>query len=268
VPVYNGAPYLRQAICSVLEQTHTNIEIIFIDDRSTDDSWHIINSFADKRIVAIRNDTNLGPEANFNKALMASSGRYIKLLGQDDLLAPDCIATQVLGLEDHPGAVLAFSKRRIIGPRDQRYFDRGPHFKSGVIHADRLVKTCLSKGTNLIGEPAAVLFRRSIVGLVGQFSAKYPYVIDLDYWVRLLRHGNAFYSDRPLACFRVSPNQWSVSIAGRQADDFVQFISTHSAFRKYQSNRLLMYVARLRVRANSLLRIAFYSLFIQRSSAT
>ena len=140
----------------------------------------------------------------------------------------------------------------------------GPTFSQ----ADRLIKACLSKGTNLIGEPAAVLFRRSIVELVGHFSAEHPYVIDLDYWVRLLQHGNAVYSARPLACFRVSPNQWSVSIAGRQADDFVQFISTHSAFRKYQRNLRLMYVAKLRVHANSLLRMAFYSMFIGRPSTT
>lgn len=268
VPVFNGGAFLRQTICSVLKQTYANTEIIVVDDRSTDDSWHIINSFGDRRIIAIRNDTNLGPEANFNKTLGVSSGIYVKLLGQDDLLAPDCVATQVRDLEAHPNVVLAFCKRRIIGPRDQRYLQRGPSFPSGVIDADRLIKACLSKGANLIGEPAAVLFRRSVAKIVGDFSATNPYVIDLDYWVRLLRHGSAYYCNRPLACFRVSPSQWSVSIASRQANDFVAFVSTSDAFRRYRGNRFLLFVAKFRARTNSLLRIAFYSLLIQRPSRT
>lgn len=267
VPVYNGATYLREAIASVIDQTYTRIEIIVIDDMSTDDSWGIVNSFADSRIVAVRNDENLGPEANFNKLLAAATGDYVKLFAQDDVLALDCVAIQVRALEGHPSAVLAFSKRRIIGPGNEHLLYRGPHLESGVIRGSSLIKACLSNGTNVIGEPAAVLFRRSAVELVGKFTARLPYVIDLDYWVRLLQFGEAIYCDKPLACFRVSPRQWSIAIAGRQAHDFIQFISTNSAFDEYRNNSLLMLFAKLRAHANSLLRTVFYSVFI-RSSAT
>ena len=267
MPVYNGATYLREAMASVINQTYTRIEIIVIDDRSTDDSWSIVNSFADSRIVALSNDDNLGPEANFNKLLAAATGEYVKLFAQDDVLTPDCVAIQVRALEDHPSAVLAFSKRRIIGPKNEHLLYRGPHLDSGVIRGSRLIKACLSKGTNVIGEPAAVLFRRSAVEAVGKFTARLPYVIDLDYWVRLLQFGEAIYCDKPLACFRVSPRQWSVAIAGRQAHDFIHLISTHSAFDEHRNNSLLMLFAKLRAHANSLLRTVFYSVFI-RTSAT
>ena len=89
--------------------------------------------------------------------------------------------------------------------------------KSGLIEGNALIKSCMTSGANLIGEPAAVLFRRSTVDVVGPFSARFPYVIDLDYWVRLLQHGNAFYSAEALASFRVSPQQWSVAIGSRQS---------------------------------------------------
>ncbi len=126
MPVYNGATYLRQALASIIDQTYTRIEIVVVDDGSTDDSWAIVNSFADSRIVAVRNATNLGPEANFNKVLAAATGAYVKLFGQDDVLAPECLAIQVRALEDHPSAVLAFSKRRIIGPKNEHFLYRGP----------------------------------------------------------------------------------------------------------------------------------------------
>jgi hypothetical protein len=171
-------------------------------------------------------------------------------------------------LEAHPDAVLAFSRRRIIGPRDQHFLYRGPRIKSGPIEGSALVKACLTSGTNLIGEPAAVLFRHRTADLVGLFSARLPYVIDLDYWVRLLQHGNAVYSDAALASFRISPRQWSVAIASRQSIDFVQLISTHSAFSRYRSNAFLMLQAKCRVHGNGLLRTVFYSLYLRPSPTT
>jgi glycosyltransferase involved in cell wall biosynthesis len=263
IPVYNGEKFLHRAICSALNQTYANTEIIIVDDRSTDHSWNIIETFDDRRIVAIRNDSNLGPEGNCNKALAAASGKYIKLFPQDDLLAEDCVATQVRGLETHPDAVLAFCRRRIIGPQDQHYFIRGPHIKTGLIEGTALLRSCMTSGANLIGEPAAVLFRRSTADVVGLFSARFPYVIDLDYWVRLLQHGNAFFNDEALASFRVSPQQWSVAIGSRQSIDFIRFISTHTAFSRYKRNRFLMLRAKCRIHGNGLLRRVFYLLFLR-----
>jgi glycosyltransferase involved in cell wall biosynthesis len=268
IPVYNGEKFLHRAINSTLNQTYTNTEIIIIDDRSTDNSWSIIKTFDDKRIVAVRNDSNLGPEGNWNKALAASSGKYVKLFHQDDLLAEDCLATQVRSLETHNDAVLAFCRRRIIGPQDQHYFSRGPHIKSGVIEGNALIRSCLATGSNLIGEPSAVLFRRSTVDLVGFFSARFPYLIDLDYWVRLLQHGSAFYSSEALASFRVSPQQWSVAIGSRQSTDFIQFISTHTAYSRYRRNAFLMLQAKCRIHGNGLVRTLFYLLFLRSPAAT
>jgi len=268
IPVYNGEKFLHRAINTVLKQTYTNTEIIIVDDRSTDNSWGIIKAFNDQRIAAVRNDANLGPEGNWNKALGASSGEYVKLFHQDDLLAEDCVAKQVRGLETHPDAVLAFCRRRIIGPHDRQYFTRGPHIKPGLIPGSAIVKSCMTRGTNLIGEPAAVLFRRRTAEAVGPFSAKFPYVIDLDYWVRLLQHGDAFYSAEALASFRVSPQQWSVAIGSRQSADFIQFVSTHPAFSRHRSNAFLMLQAKCRIHGAGLLRTMFYLLFLGRPLTT
>jgi glycosyltransferase involved in cell wall biosynthesis len=263
IPVYNGDRFLHRAIASAVNQTYTNTEVIIVDDCSTDQSWSIIKSFHDRRIVAVKNESNLGPEGNWNKALAAASGKYVKLFHQDDLLSGACMARQVRSLEAHPEAVLAFCKRRIVGPQDQHYIDRGPDLRPGLIDGNRLTKLCLSRGSNLIGEPTAVLFRRSLVDAVGLFSARFPYVIDLEYWVRLLQHGNAFYDDEALASFRISPRQWSVGIGRRQSSDFVQFICSHTAFARYRTSPLLMLQAKCRIRGNGFLRSLFYLLFLR-----
>jgi len=268
IPVYNGEKFLRRTIASALKQTYTNIEILIIDDGSDDNSWKLIGEFDDLRITATRNATNLGPEGNWNKVLSEASGKYVKLLHQDDLLAEHCIAEQVRGLESHPGAVLAFCRRRIIGVRDQQYCFRGPRIKTGLIDGRALVKSCITGGNNLIGEPAAVLFRRSTAQVVGYFSARFPYVIDLDYWVRLLQHGHAFFTAEALASYRVSPQQWSVAVRGSQASDFVQLLSTHTALAQYRGSAFLMLQAKCGVYARQLLRVLFYMLFLRSTPGT
>ena len=188
VPVYNGATYLREAMASVIDQSYTRIEIIVIDDMSTDDSWGIVNSFADSRIVAVRNARNLGPEANFNKLLAVATGDYVKLFAQDDVLAPTVSrfrfapwkTIRVPCLHSARGGSLALKRAPSLS---------GPTLGVRCIRGSRLIKECLSNGTNMIGEPAAVMFRRSAAEVAGKFTARLPYVIDLDYWVRLRNSG-------------------------------------------------------------------------------
>ncbi|MCK7493576.1 MAG: hypothetical protein MZW92_21265 [Comamonadaceae bacterium] len=82
----------------------------------------------------------------------------------------------------------------------------------------------MRRGTNLVGEPGAVLMRRQTMTRVGRFDAADPYVIDLDYWLRMLATGDAWYCDEPLAGFRISAGQWSVRIEGHQARDMRRMV--------------------------------------------
>src|SRR5438874_11358052 len=88
LPVFNGERYLAQAIESVLAQTHTDFELLVVDDSSTDSSWQIIQKLAktDDRIFAFKNQTNLGLFQNYNRCLDLSRGDFVKPFAQDDLL--------------------------------------------------------------------------------------------------------------------------------------------------------------------------------------
>jgi glycosyltransferase involved in cell wall biosynthesis len=232
IPTYKGGRTIGPAIASVLAQTFADFELLVIDDCSPDDTAEVVGGFRDPRLRYLRNGTNLGPEGNWNRCLSEARGRYFKLLPHDDLLAPQCLAVQVAALDADRGEriALTFSARHVLGPDGTVLMQRGyPGAQGGVLRASSVLASCLRRGTNLIGEPGAVMFRRKLVERVGTFSAAHPYVIDLDYWCRLLDHGDAHYTPAPLASFRVSRSQWSVRLGQAQCRDFMGLVQDLAA---------------------------------------
>ncbi|MDB5465648.1 MAG: glycosyltransferase [Phenylobacterium sp.] len=94
---YNGARHLAAAVRSVLDQTLSSLELIIVDDRSTDDSLAVIarEAAGDPRVKVLAQARNGGPAAARNRAIEAASGRWIAVFDSDDLMAPDRLATLV-----------------------------------------------------------------------------------------------------------------------------------------------------------------------------
>jgi glycosyltransferase involved in cell wall biosynthesis len=261
MPIFNGGAYLAQAIGSVLGQSFANFELRIIDDASTDGSWEYLQQISDPRVSVERNAHNLGPEGNWNKALAAARGKYIKLFHQDDLLLPDCLARQVEALENHPQAVLAFCRRDIIGAQGKKLLSRGAGWPEGAVSQAQVVRRCARQGSNVVGEPSAVLLRADVVAAVGGFDASIAYLVDLDYWVRMMAHGPGWYSDAALAAFRVSPRQWSAAIGKRQGREFARFLD-RLAQGALRGQRFIVGYGKLRGHVNGVLRAILYR-FIQ-----
>lgn len=261
IPTYLGEAHLAAAIDSVLGQSLTNLELVIIDDNSPDTTQRVVASYDDPRIRYQRNTRNLGPEGNWNRCLQVARGRYFKLLPQDDLLYPDTLQRQIEILEqDQDGRLaLVFGARDIIDAKGRVMTRRGyPGGREGMIHATSLVRRCVRLGTNLIGEPGGVLMRKSLADQVGAFDASIGYIIDLDYWVRLLAHGNAYYMGNPVSAFRVSSGSWSVAIGGRQSEEYRHFIAKLRAQPEWGIGNLDALAGNLMARLNTLMRLAFY----------
>ena len=111
--VYNGEPYLREAIDSILHQTFTDFEFIIIDDGSTDKSADIISSYDDLRIVLIQ-QKNRGLAAALNAGIKAARGKYIARMDADDISLPERFEVQFDFLERHPACVAVGSNANII----------------------------------------------------------------------------------------------------------------------------------------------------------
>jgi hypothetical protein len=102
IPAYNGGDLIGEAIRSVLGQTHRHLELIVVDDVSSDNTADVIRGFGDPRLRYIRHDTNRGACAARRTGLGESSGDIIAFLDQDDLFCPDKLARHVAFLQEHP----------------------------------------------------------------------------------------------------------------------------------------------------------------------
>lgn len=116
VPVWNGLPYLEQALDSLCRQDMTDLEIIVCDNASTDGSGELVRDFAsrDPRIRYYRNERNIGGSRNFNKVFQLSSGTYFRWAASDDFVTAGALSRCVQTLEDDPSSVLAFPETRLV----------------------------------------------------------------------------------------------------------------------------------------------------------
>jgi len=266
IPTYRGAATLGPAIESVLAQRFGDFELVIVDDQSPDDTAAVVARYADPRIRYHRNERNLGPQGNWNRCLALARGTYFKLLPHDDLLHPDCLLKQVAVLDADADARLAlvFCARDVLGPDGRVLAARGYRgAPEGRLAARALMRACVHRGTNVIGEPGAVLCRRALSERIGGFDARQPYVIDLDHWFRLLCHGDAWHQTRRLASFRVSAQQWSVALSRQQSQDFNAFIERIAPQVGLRLGRLDRARSRGMAALNNLLRRVFYRVFLR-----
>ena len=100
--VYNGMPYLKEAVDSILKQRYKNFEFIIVDDASTDGSWQYLKPIKDKRFKLLKNKKNLGLAASLNIALQQSEGDYIARMDADDISKPERLHIQLNFMELNP----------------------------------------------------------------------------------------------------------------------------------------------------------------------
>jgi len=266
IPTYRGGTTIGEAIESVLAQSLGDFELIVIDDGSPDDTRVIVERFVDPRLVYLRNERNLGPQGNWNRCLEVAQGEYLKLLPHDDLLHPRCLERQVAVLDDDydESIALVFSARDVLGADGKVLTRRGyPGGHEGTIDGSMVMRSCVRRGTNLIGEPGAVLFRKSLADRIGAFDATNPYVIDLDYWFRLLAHGSAHFCADSLASFRVSPQSWSVAIGKAQDRDFIDFVARAAVWIRPPLSAIDLLLTQITARLNKWLRLLFYTVYLR-----
>lgn len=261
IPTCRGAAFLAATIDSVLNQTYPYFELWILDDNSPDDTQALVARYSDPRIKYIHNTKNLGPQGNWNRCLELAQGKYYKLLPHDDLLAVDCLEKQVAVLEaDQAGEIaLVFGSRQIVSPDGRVLMTRGlPGAKTGRIKGLTLIKRTVRAGANQIGEPGNGLVRQALINKVGLYDARHPYLVDLDYWFRILLYGDAYYTATQTSSFRISPGSWSVAIGGKQYRDFKGFIDKFHADARYRISRTDRAIGLVKARLNTVARALVY----------
>jgi glycosyltransferase involved in cell wall biosynthesis len=115
IPVYNKAPFLRACLDSVFAQSFTDMEVIAVDDASTDDSLAVLRTYDDPRLRVEVLAQNRGPAGAAAHAMALARGAYIVRVDADDVLMPDRVRRQVAWLDAHPEVGVLGSSMRVVG---------------------------------------------------------------------------------------------------------------------------------------------------------
>lgn len=200
LPTYNYAHYLPEAISSCLGQSYGSVEVVVVDDASTDNSREVINSFADPRIRFEENAKRLGLAGNWNRALSLARGEIVKFIFADDYLADQAVEEVVAAFRD-PRVDLVFSSARVIDSRGAYVYTHEPYAQSGHLPGKREAVRCLMRG-NYIGGPSSVAVRTRAFGRAGVFDEALRFHVDQEMWIRILLKGDAYFLSAPLVSVR------------------------------------------------------------------
>jgi glycosyltransferase involved in cell wall biosynthesis len=162
-PVYNGGPYLAEAIESVLSQSYVNYEYIIVDNRSTDDSLSVARRYAssDSRIRVFSNDVFVDCESNHNIGfrLISPESRYCKVVSADDWLLPGALSRFVNFATEHPGVGIVGSYQR--SGDTIRWTGLPP--ETTVIAGKDICRLGLLENVHVFGNPTSALYRSDLV---------------------------------------------------------------------------------------------------------
>jgi glycosyltransferase involved in cell wall biosynthesis len=180
MPVYNGAPWLKASIESILGQTRGDFEFLIIDDGSKDASVDIVRGYAarDKRIVFTARE-NRGPIITSNEGTERARGRYIVRMDQDDISRPTRIEKQVAYLDAHPEVLAVGSRLLLIDPDGLPMVEAVDAFTHAEIDAGNL------SGHGAAIYHASTTMRRDAMQQLGGYRQQYASAEDLDLYLRM-----------------------------------------------------------------------------------
>lgn len=233
VPCYNYGHFLEQCIQSVLHQAGVSVEVLIIDDASSDDTGALSESLAqhDPRVQLIRHPQNRGHIATFNEGIAAATGDYFMLLSADDYLLPGALGRAIGLMTRHPEVGFTFGRSRVEGkstggvPAPALATMGQPE---RILSGREFVE--LSGPHNLVLSPTVVI-RRELQQRVGGYLPNLPHSGDMEMWLRLAAEGDVGYIDADQAVYRRHDDNMSIAY-----DGLADLMAREKAFRAFFAN--------------------------------
>ncbi|KJR45344.1 Glycosyltransferase [Desulfosporosinus sp. I2] len=194
IPTYNHARYLPYALDSVINQSYANLEVIVIDDGSTDGTAEVVKPYRSK--VNYIYKANGGTPSALNLGLSVVTGKYICWLSADDALMEDKVSKQVGLMESDPGLGFSYTSFMVIDAIGSQQYD----VNSAYYHSKQEMVTKLMEGCFING--SSVMMNSSALKVVGNFDEGLPQAHDYDLWFRFLRHYSCGFLAEPLLAYR------------------------------------------------------------------
>jgi len=199
---YNGEKYLRQSIESILDQSYQNLELIFWDNHSTDQSKNIIKSYDDKRIKYFFSQNHSTLYQARNLALKECKGDFISFLDVDDYYLKDRIVKQLLYFKDQKVGVIYSNYYRYYEDINKKKILTNKMLPSGNLTKYILEESQISFMTVMIR-------KKSLESLQFNFDQKYSIIGDYDLLYRLSFNWDFYYIKEPLAVYRIHDDNFS-----------------------------------------------------------
>jgi glycosyltransferase involved in cell wall biosynthesis len=188
IPVYNGEPFIAECLLSVYRQTYRSIEVIIVDDGSTDRSLAIIEQFAGgKKIIRQQNKDVCHAR---NAGIRAASGDFIAFLDQDDLWQPDKLEKQAAVFQKNPEVDLVFTDLIKFFPSGKRHHAADKDRLARSLTDENLFDTLVRKNVLM---PSAVMVRRASIVAAGLFDEQFKTCGDYELWLRMAALGMKFF---------------------------------------------------------------------------
>lgn len=214
IPTYNAQATIKDTLVSILAQTYKNLEIIVVDNASTDNTVSIVRQFDDPRLKIIVNPVNLGAEGNFNKCIELATGDYIALYHADDVYEPTIVEEEVDFMEKYPEAGGVGTMATIIDENNQKIGELNIPKKlfnnSSIYHLKEILSTLLEYGNSFLVCPTAMLRKDIYKNEIQRYRFDlFKSAADGDVWLRVLEKHSIGIIPKKLINYRRSTEHFS-----------------------------------------------------------
>jgi len=204
IPTHNRSALLKLTLLTALWQRDVDLEVIVVDDGSTDDTAATVASFSDPRVRLLRHDTPQGVTTARNHGIAEARGEWVAFLDDDDLWAPHKLSSQLEAAGSTATWVYVGDVEMDV---EQRVIAGGP-----PPPPDEVIRR-LSATSLIPGGCSGVIATRKAVASAGGFDPTFVNLADRDLWIRLARTGPLDWVCEPLVGYRVHQGQLSLDVA-------------------------------------------------------
>lgn len=223
IPTYNRASWLRQSIESVLAQTYRDFLLVVADNASSDETPDVVANYSDPRLVHVRRPANLGLLGNYRACLESLTTEVVGFLSDDDLLAPEHLASTMAVLDLHPRVGMVHTGFDVVGPA-------GAVLRPGANWTGTLSEDAIEPGRRFIRQSmewscrvccSTALLRRQALP-PQPFSEADGSAFDFGLWLRIALDWEVAFLARPLARYRVHASSETAAFAPPLGSGYVQ----------------------------------------------
>lgn len=235
MPVYNGSEYIEEAIESLIKQTYRNLEIIVVDNASTDDSVEKVERFDDDRIHVYVNDENKGQLYSLQRGVSLAHGKYVARLDCDDVSTPERIETQLKYMEAHPEVMLCGCNTYEIIDREVQKVKNIENNKEENVKIKSLYYDSVAH--------SSFFFRREELEKAGIGYEKYKYAQDYHMIFDILERSEVVRLPQYMVGYRMHEGQttysFSDSVKEKEEDEIVSTYMEHTGFTKEDTELMI-----------------------------